>query len=138
MMIPATMDDAMANGPGFESADDVARRDVGDRPGLPYVNAFVVQFTAETDARLEHARVHGLAARRRVDEASRGAGRGPESEGRARHRRGAAVAMTAPDCRRLSGPRTTGCRRPNWNRDWGALSPIEMVPVVTTYKKSNG
>lgn len=67
-MVPATMDDAVASGSGSERADDAARRDVADRPGLPYANAFVVQFTAETDPRLEHAegRVEHLQSGRRA------------------------------------------------------------------------
>jgi len=66
------MDGAMASGSGSESTDDAARRDVADRPGLPYANAFVVQFTAETDARLEHAggRVEHLQSGRRARFAS--------------------------------------------------------------------
>jgi hypothetical protein len=36
------------------AGDPVPRRDGGDKPTLPYAKAFVVQFTAETDARLEH------------------------------------------------------------------------------------
>ena len=71
-MIPATMDNSVANGSGSESADGAARRDVADRPGLPYSNAFVVQFTAETDARLEQAggRVEHLQSGRRARFAS--------------------------------------------------------------------
>ena len=71
-MMPATMDDAVMSGSGSESVDDAARRDVADRPGLPYANAFAVQFTAETDARLEHAwgRVEHLQSGRRARFAS--------------------------------------------------------------------
>jgi len=71
-MMPATMDDAVANGSGSENADDAAGGDVADRPGLPYANAFVVRFAAETDARLEHAggRVEHLQSGRRARFAS--------------------------------------------------------------------
>jgi len=62
----------MASGSDSERAQDPVRRDVSDRPGLPYAKAFVVQFTAETDARLEHAggRVEHLQTGRRARFAS--------------------------------------------------------------------
>ena len=41
----------MVNGPGSESGHDAPEGGVQ----LPYARAFVVQFTAGTDARLEHA-----------------------------------------------------------------------------------
>jgi hypothetical protein len=49
------------------AGDPVPRRD-GDKPTLPYAKAFVVQFTAETDARLKHAtgRVEHLQTGRRA------------------------------------------------------------------------
>lgn len=62
------MGDAMVNGCGSEGVEDAARRGAGDRPTLPYAKAFVVHFTAQTDARLEHAagRVEHLQSGRRA------------------------------------------------------------------------
>lgn len=62
------MDNAVANGSGSQSGDDAAQRGVP----LPYARAFVVQFTSETDARLEHAegRVEHMLSGRRVRFAS--------------------------------------------------------------------
>ena len=51
------MDPPAAKRPASESQGDVSRRPVVDAPTLPYAKAFVVQFTADTDARLE--RVEG-------------------------------------------------------------------------------
>lgn len=66
------MDDAMANGRGSEGREDAAHCRAADRPALPYAKAFVVQFTAETDDRLEHAtgRVEHLQSGRRARFAS--------------------------------------------------------------------
>jgi hypothetical protein len=49
------------------AGDSVPRR-TDDKPTLPYAKAFVVQFTAETDARLEHVtgRIEHLQTGRRV------------------------------------------------------------------------
>ena len=49
------------------AGDPVPRR-ADDKPTLPYARAFAVQFTAETDARLEHAtgRVEHLQTGRRA------------------------------------------------------------------------
>jgi hypothetical protein len=71
-MMAATMDHAKADRSGSEGAHNAVRRDVVDRAGLPYANAFVVQFTAETDASLEHAggRVEHLQSGRRARFAS--------------------------------------------------------------------
>ncbi len=62
----------MANSPGPGSAEDAAQRRAPDRPALPYAKAFVVQFTTETDACLEHAtgRVEHLQSGRRAQFAS--------------------------------------------------------------------
>jgi hypothetical protein len=53
-------------------AEDPAGRRLADRPSLPYQKAFVVQFSAETDARLERAagRVEHLQTGRRTRFAS--------------------------------------------------------------------
>ena len=53
---------------GSDDLRDVARRaSAGEGPTLPYAKAFVVQFTAGTDAGLEHAagRVEHLQSGRR-------------------------------------------------------------------------
>jgi hypothetical protein len=44
----------MANGLGPGSTEDTVRRRAVEGQALPYARAYVVQFTAETDARLEH------------------------------------------------------------------------------------
>ena len=71
-MMPATMDASMPNVPGSGSADYPAPRRAADGPALPYAKAFVVQFTAQTDAQLEHAtgRVEHLLSGRRARFAS--------------------------------------------------------------------
>jgi hypothetical protein len=53
-------------------AEEPAGRPVADQPSLPYAKAFVVQFSAETGARLEHAagRVEHLQTGRRTRFAS--------------------------------------------------------------------
>jgi hypothetical protein len=58
--------------PDPSRAGDPVPRRAGDKPTLPYAKAFVVQFTAETDARLEHAtgRVEHLETGRRARFAS--------------------------------------------------------------------
>ena len=67
-MIQAGMDDDVASGSGSEGAGGAALRGGADRPGLPYANAFVVQFSAETDRQLAHAtgRVEHLQIGRRM------------------------------------------------------------------------
>ena len=62
------MDDITANGSGSQGGDDAGQRGVR----LPCARAFVVQFTSETDARLEHAegRVEHMQSGRRVRFAS--------------------------------------------------------------------
>ena len=64
--------DSRANESGQHDAEDPAGRRPGDKPSLPYAKAFVVQFSAETDARLEHAagRVEHLQTGRRTRFAS--------------------------------------------------------------------
>jgi len=64
-MIDQIMDDIMANASGSQGGDE---REVT----LPYARAFVVQFTSETDAGLEHAegRVEHMRSGRRVRFAS--------------------------------------------------------------------
>ena len=54
--------------PDPSRAEDAVPRRADDKPTLPYAKAFVVQFTAETDARLEHVtgRVEHLQTGRRV------------------------------------------------------------------------
>lgn len=67
-MMLASMEDAMVKGSGSESEDDAAKDGAADRPTLPYAKAFVVQFTTETDGRLQHAtgRVEHLQSGRRA------------------------------------------------------------------------
>ncbi len=62
----------MANESFHHDAEDPAGRRLADRPSLPYAKAFVVQFSAETGARLEHAagRVEHLETGRRTRFAS--------------------------------------------------------------------
>jgi hypothetical protein len=71
-MMPAAVGEAMANGRDWEDLGDAVRRPAADRPALPYAKAFVVHFTAESDARLERAsgRVEHLQSGRRVRFAS--------------------------------------------------------------------
>jgi hypothetical protein len=49
------MPDHETTGGSGASRDAVRRKSAADGPNLPYAKAFVVQFTAETDAGLEHA-----------------------------------------------------------------------------------
>ena len=66
------MVDSTANESFHHDAEDPAGRRPADRPSLPYAKAFVVQFSAETDARLERAagRVQHLQTGRRTRFAS--------------------------------------------------------------------
>ena len=91
----------MASGSASEGAQDAAREDVADRPGLPYAKAFVVQFTAETDARLEHAggRVEHLQSGRRARFASIG------------DLRACIVSLLADESAKPAGPQKGGQRR---------------------------
>jgi len=90
----------MVSGSASEGAQDRAR-DVADRPGLPYAKAFVVQFTAETDAGLEHAggRVEHLQSGRRARFASIG------------DLRACIVSLLADGSAKPAGPRKGGGRR---------------------------
>jgi hypothetical protein len=56
-----------ATGGSDDVSETVRRTSAGDGPSLPYAKAFVVQFTAGTDAGLEHAsgRVEHLQSGRR-------------------------------------------------------------------------
>jgi len=94
------MEDAMVSGSASEGAQDRAR-DVADGPGLPYAKAFVVQFTAETDAGLEHAggRVEHLQSGRRARFASIG------------DLRACIVSLLADGSAKPAGPRKGGGRR---------------------------
>ena len=62
----------MTSEPFHRDAEDPAGRGYADQPSLPYAKAFVVQFSAETGARLEHAagRVEHLQTGRRTRFAS--------------------------------------------------------------------
>ena len=66
------MVDSTANEPSHHDAEDPAGRRLADRPSLPYAKAFVVQFSAETGTRLEHAagRIEHLQTGRRTHFAS--------------------------------------------------------------------
>jgi hypothetical protein len=66
------MADSRANESLHHGAEDPAGRRLADQPSLPYAKAFVVQFSAETGARLEHAagRVEHLVTGRRTRFAS--------------------------------------------------------------------
>jgi hypothetical protein len=63
-----TMRDRETTDPKDHSQQDTVRRkSVADGPSLPYAKAFVIQFTAETDAGLEYAsgRIEHLQSGRR-------------------------------------------------------------------------
>jgi hypothetical protein len=72
VIIIVAMVDSKANESLHHDAEDPSGRRLADQPSLPYAKAFVVQFSAETGARLEHAtgRVEHLETGRRTRFAS--------------------------------------------------------------------